>query len=79
MCVLVVDGGGHLTYQSRKELTYLCIVLLEELLSCGCCLLDGADGGFACGMYCGDYGIGGRGGGRFEFGQFLEPRIEGWP
>lgn len=68
MRVLIVDSGGHLTNECGEEFADLCIVLLEELLSCGGGLLDGADCGFACGLYCGDYSIGGLGGGRSELG-----------
>lgn len=58
MRVLIVDSGGHLAYQCGEEFTDLCIVLLEELLSCGGGLLNGADGGLTCGLYRGDYCIG---------------------
>lgn len=49
MRVLIIDGGGHLSHKCGEEFADLCIVLLEELLSCGCCLLNGADGGVARG------------------------------
>lgn len=68
MRVLIVDCGGHLTNECGEELANLCIVLLEELLSCGGGLLNGADGGLTCGLYCGDYCIGGLRGGRSELG-----------
>lgn len=74
MRFLIVDSGGHLTNQCGEEFTDLCIVLLEELLSCGCCLFNGADGGVGGLLYGVYYGVCSLGGvGLYRVGDSGQP------